>query len=911
MTLLVEEAASDCSSKAVDGSDQHLSPIHPWRDRVGTTSGFSDIWPLNPRISVNADPPLPSRRLPPTALVVLAVSLLLTSACTAFFLVNARSRDTSRFERQVQSTQDRISAHLKSDITLLRGTAGLFAASETVTRVEFRTYVQRLDLERYDPGVQGIGYSQRIPSGEQEAWAHRLRASGLPSFHLWPEQPRAEYHAIVYLEPEDAQTQAELGYDMFTEPTRRAAMERAWLSGEPALSGRVVLEQEIDAHMEPGFLLYVPVYWGGAVPDSEAERREKLEGFVYSAFRAEELFNGIFPLEHRPRISFNVYDGAQAQPEQLLYQSLADGEPPLESPRFTQTSHLEFGGRSWTLVFTSSPSFEKTLMTPWVPVVGTLGLMLSLMVFSIAWTQISARQRAEASEAERAQLLAREKAAHAEAEAQRTYLHELFMQAPALIGILRGPLHIFEFANSIHQQVMGHRELVGKPIREVMPDLSPEILAMFDTVYRTGQPQFAREQLTPIVYAQGRVEERYWNFVLQPHRSREGQVDGVLVFAFEVTDLVLSRHEAEASREEARQSAQKLQTITDTLPALVAYVDTQERYRFANRTYEAWMGTKSEEMIGKTILEFIGEQAYARFKGPVHRALSGEPVQYEADLPVKKGPPIHTQSSYLPDRDAQGRVRGFVVLAFDITERKRAEETIRNAVRLRDEFLSVASHELKTPLTPLSLKLQTLAREAAAQPESPFVLKVRKDVEAGRRQIKRLSDLIGDLLDVSRISSGKMKLQWEPVDFAATLRELTARLEPEASRAESQLSVDAPEALWGHSDRMRFEQVAENLLTNAIKYGAGKPIQVRLEARPGHILLSVLDQGIGIAREHQARIFERFERAVSDRNYGGLGLGLYITRTIVEALGGTIRVTSELGQGACFTVELPRKPSAP
>ncbi len=485
------------------------------------------------------------------------------------------------------------------------------------------------------------------------------------------------------------------------------------------------------------------------------------------------------------------------------------------------------------------------------------------------------------------------------------------MQAPALIGIMRGPQYIHEFANSVYQQVMGHRELVGRPLREAVPDLSPEILAMFDTLYRTGQPQFAQELLIPIAYAHGRVEERYWSFVLQPHRNREGQMDGVLLVAFEVTDLVLARHEAEASREEARESAQKLQTITDMLPALVAYLDPQERYRFANRAYEAWFGMKPEELLGKTVVENIGERAYAPFRGSVQQALSGELVRYEDALKLKDGRSIYVQGSYVPDRDAQGRVRGLVTLVLDITERKRAEEAARNAVRLRDEFLSVASHELKTPLTPLSLKLQMLAREAEAQPESPFLLRVRKDVEAGRRQLKRLSDLIGDLLDVSRISSGKMKLQWEPVDFAAAVREVSARLEPEATRAESRLTVEAPEALWGRSDRMRLEQVVENLLTNAIKYGAGKPIQVRLTVSPERIVLTVEDQGIGIAPEHQARIFERFERAVSERNYGGLGLGLYITRNIVEALGGTIRVQSQPGQGACFTVELPREPSVP
>ncbi|MBN1206716.1 MAG: CHASE domain-containing protein [Myxococcaceae bacterium] len=679
--------------------------------------------------------------------------------------------------------RDRIHGHLDADITLLRGAAGFFTASELVTAEEFRLYVERLDLERYDPGVQGLGFSQRIPASQKEAWSERIRANGVPSFRIWPEEPREEYHAIIYLQPQDARNRELLGYDMFTEPIRREAMERAWLSGEPSLSGKLGLH---DGPAQAGFLLYVPVYQGSALPLTEAERRQRLEGFVYSAFRARELFEGIFPHASQLQVSLRVYDGMEARPEQLLYDSASPEEERPQAPRFTSTLPLEVAERPWALVFTSSRAFERTLLTPWVPVIGMMGLLLSLLMFAIARSQLSARQRAEASEAERARFLAREQEAHAEAEAQRTYLRELFMQAPALIFILRGRQLVFEFTNSAFQELMGHRELLGRPILEALPDLSPDIVAMLDSAFVSERPQFGREVLIPIAYATGHVEERVWNFVCQPRRNPEGKVDGVMLFAFEVTEQVRARQEAEVLAQELRQ-----------------------------------------------------------------------------------------------------------------------------AVQARDEFLSVASHELKTPLTPLSLKLQTLAREAAAQPDSPFALKVRAHVEAGRKQLKRLSDLIGDLLDVSRISSGQMKLYWEPVDFAAVVREVAARLEPEAAKAQSLLTVEVPEAVPGSSDRMRLEQIVENLLTNAIKYGAGKPIQVRLEARSERVTLTVKDQGIGIAPEDQARIFERFERAVSGRNYGGLGLGLYITRTIVEALGGTLRVQSQLDQGACFTVELPRERSAP
>jgi PAS domain S-box-containing protein len=854
--------------------------------------------------------PLPSRRSTLTLVALLALCLLLTAVCTGFFVMTARARDSARFETLVRMTHDRIAGHLDSDITLLRGAAGFFAASESVSAEEFRIYVERLDLKRHDPGLQGLGFSLRIPAREKEAWVERLRAEGLPSFHIWPEEPREEYHSIIYLEPQDARNQAALGFDMFTNPTRRAAMERAWLTGEPSLSGKVILKQEIDEHRQPGFLLYVPVYRERNVPATLEERREQLEGFVYSPFRAGDLFTGIFPPTSSARVHFRVHDGPEADPERLLYDSAPPGAERLEPPAFTTTSHLEVAGRRWTLLFSSPPAFEQTLLTPWAPGVGALGLLISLMVFAIAWTQVSARQRAEAGEAERTRLLAREQAARAEAEAQRAWLEDLFMQAPALIGILSGPRHVWEFANSAYQRLLSHRALLGKPLHETLPDLSPEILTILDHVYRTGAPEFGMEVSIPLVYASGEPEERYWNFVFQPRRAPQGAVDGVLVFAFEVTEQVRARQQVEASSEEARRSVAQLQSITDTLPALVSYIDTEERYHFVNRTYEEWFGVKPETLLGKTVEEFIGQPRYSHVRAHLHQALSGETVRFDHELPIKDGRVLSVQPHYIPDRDAQGQVRGIVALVLDLTERKRAEEAARNAVRLRDEFLSVASHELKTPLTPLSLKLQTLAREAEAQPDSPFVLKVRAHVEAGRKQIKRLSDLIGDLLDVSRISSGQMKLRPEPVDFSNVVREVVSRLEPEATKVESRLTLELPEVLPGRSDRMRLEQVVENLVTNAIKYGAGKPIHVRLGNSPERVTLTVQDQGIGIAPEHQERIFERFERAVSERNYGGLGLGLYITRTIVEALGGTIRVQSEPGQGAAFTVELPREPAA-
>ncbi|QRK09371.1 PAS domain S-box protein [Archangium violaceum] len=234
----------------------------------------------------------------------------------------------------------------------------------------------------------------------------------------------------------------------------------------------------------------------------------------------------------------------------------------------------------------------------------------------------------------------------------------------------------------------------------------------------------------------------------------------------------------------------------------------------------------------------------------------------------------------------------------------------QRAVRLRDEFLSIASHELKTPLTPLSLKLQVLVREVQARCEAPLAQRLLGHLDACRHQVKRLSELVHGLLDVTHLSEGQLNLEREQVDLVVLVREVAARLESQAERTGSPLMLEADGPVVGEWDRLRLEQVVSHLLSNAVKYGAGHPVSVRVQAAGARARLVVRDQGIGMEPHMLARIFDKFERGVSERHYGGLGLGLYVTRQTLQAMGGTVSVESAPGKGATFTVELPLRQSA-
>ncbi|HEX8698079.1 MAG TPA: PAS domain-containing protein [Myxococcaceae bacterium] len=231
----------------------------------------------------------------------------------------------------------------------------------------------------------------------------------------------------------------------------------------------------------------------------------------------------------------------------------------------------------------------------------------------------------------------------------------------------------------------------------------------------------------------------------------------------------------------------------------------------------------------------------------------------------------------------------------------------QEAIRARDEFLSIASHELKTPLTPLQLQIHTLEKKLREYAREEKVAWLAHRLVTIRRQSDRLNRLISDLLDLSRIVGGRLALDPELLDVTSLVREIVADFKEhgELDRAQSEVHLQLEGPLVGQWDRMRLEQVLINLLSNALKYGAGKPVTISVVLSDGRAQLTVEDRGIGIAPLDQERIFGRFERAVSARHYGGLGMGLFIVRQIVEAMGGTIRVVSSLGEGAKFIVQLP------
>ncbi|ABF90516.1 sensory box histidine kinase [Myxococcus xanthus DK 1622] len=372
--------------------------------------------------------------------------------------------------------------------------------------------------------------------------------------------------------------------------------------------------------------------------------------------------------------------------------------------------------------------------------------------------------------------------------------------------------------------------------------------------------------------------------------------------------------QGESKQDAADQLRLLIESVTDHA---ILTLDLDGYVASWNPGAERIKGYRADEILGQHFSRFYPPEAVARNRPRHGLEVATREGRFEEDgwRVRKDGSRFWANVVITALYDETGQLRGFGKVTRDFTARYQAQEQremerLREALRIRDDFLSVASHELRTPLTPLQLKLTAMRRAVDSAPGGMLPSeRVERDLDVAVRQVRKLVELVDDLLDVSRISVGQLALERVPADLTALLREVVARYLPQASQLGSTVELDAPAPVQGEWDTRRVEQVMTNLLSNALKYGGGKPIHVSLRAEGGMALLSVRDEGIGIAPEALPHVFDRFMRAVSGRNFSGLGLGLFIAHQVVSAHGGDIQVSSVPDKGSTFSVRLPLGPT--
>jgi CHASE1-domain containing sensor protein len=316
---------------------------------------------------------------------VFVVALLVTG----FASMQVKQLIEAEAVRNVSSVYDqaalKIQERLNTYAQILRGGAGLFAASTSVERAEWRDYVMTLHTEQSVPGVQGVGFASVVASGQLSKHIARIRQQGFPDYMVRPAGERTLTTSIIYLEPFRDRNLRAFGFDMFSESVRRAAMEQARDTGRVALSGKVELVQETAEDVQAGTLMYVPVYRNGQTLDTVEQRQRALLGWVYSPFRMDDLMSGILRQwghDNGQDVDLHIYDGAQVAPAALMFDSKSSQVPNAQS-LFYQQRRVDFGGRQWLLVFdhvVSAASLNYT--SAWLSLIGGLaisGLLLGLM----------------------------------------------------------------------------------------------------------------------------------------------------------------------------------------------------------------------------------------------------------------------------------------------------------------------------------------------------------------------------------------------------------------------------------------------------------------------------------------------------------------------------------------------------
>jgi PAS domain S-box-containing protein len=357
-----------------------------------------------------------------------------------------------------------------------------------------------------------------------------------------------------------------------------------------------------------------------------------------------------------------------------------------------------------------------------------------------------------------------------------------------------------------------------------------------------------------------------------------------------------------------RQAEERYRLIVENVRDSVIYLlDPTGRLASWSRGGERITGYREEEVLGQSFaLFFPGESRCAGMPEEVLATAKATGTSIAEGWRVRKGGvPFWAECTVDAIREGAELV-GYSCILRDISEKKRLVDHLHQAVRMRDEFLSIASHELKTPLTSLQLQVDAYRRLVEAEPELPAAsARLAKKLATINRQTERLTVLIDNLLDVTHLTSGRMVLEPETVELVDVVRQVLARSEEDMARAKVKVILRELTPVTGHWDRLRIETVVGNLLGNAIKYGNYQPIEISVGPVGDRGQLVVTDHGIGISPEERERIFQRFERAVPEEHYGGFGLGLWIVRQVVEAHRGSIQVISEKGRGSTFIVELP------
>jgi signal transduction histidine kinase/CheY-like chemotaxis protein len=544
--------------------------------------------------------------------------------------------------------------------------------------------------------------------------------------------------------------------------------------------------------------------------------------------------------------------------------------------------------------FVASMSLQRSVPYDWPSSQITLVEDISRRI----WNAIE-HARAETERSKAAEALVLERGAEAER------LRSLFQQAPGFMAIVQGPKHVFEFCNSAYLRLVGQRHLLGESVRDALPEVEGQgFFELLDQVFATATPFSAIDVPLSIQRQPGAAStQTYVDFVYQPIINIDGTVTGIFVEGSDSTERKLSKLALEASEERLKEGMAAARMVIWDWNLVTDQVIFSEN---------APMVLGGDWTTGVGAFQPMHGEDLPRLQTAIEAAIATGSSYEEV---VRATRPDNSKPMWLQVHgkvlcDENGKAIAVRGVSIDVTERKQAEEALRDADQRKDEFLAMLAHELRNPLAPIGSAAQILS--IAGHDEQ----RVRRTSEIIRRQVDHMTSLINDMLDVSRVTSGLITLDKHKLDVKQIVAESVEQVWPSIERRRHRFSLlSCPDFTTVVGDRKRLVQVIANLLQNAAKYTPDAGI-ISLEVKRcnAEILITVSDNGIGMDADLLPHVFELFTQGKrsSDRSQGGLGLGLALVKSLVLLHGGRVTAASGgKGKGASFTVAVPRFSGSP
>nr|WP_181919422.1 CHASE domain-containing protein [Alkalilimnicola ehrlichii] len=775
----------------------------------------------------------------------------------------------SRFQFRANDITTALTDRMSTYKQVLRGGAGLFDTGAEVDLDAWARYVHRQRLRRNFPGIQGVGFAALVPAAQLEEHVLRERQQGRHDYAVWPEGVRTFYGPIVYLEPDDWRNRRAIGYDMFSDPVRREAMVRAADTGDSALSGRVTLVQETDEDIQAGFLLYLPVYAGGGVPDTVEQRRRDLIGWIYSPFRMNDLMQGLLGAT-RSEVRLRIYDGLGRSEQTLMFDSHPERNDRALAG-LSRTSALLIDGHRWTVELTALPEFAQAGW--WRPgLVLTAGFILTLSVFALIWSMASTRARAVSLAASMTTALRQSE------ERFRVALEDSNIAVFSQDAELRYTW-IFNPGHGVDPN-----RVIGKTDYQLA--IPPKLVELKENVLREGVG--LHQEVEASLFGQKYV----FAVTLEPLRDN-GDIVGLTAAAVDITSL-------KQAERKVKESEARFRTMFEHAAVGIMLTDcTQGDLIAVNPAFQQMLGYTETELRALPWRGFVAPESQVSLDSVVHALQSSSVNVYKRQEYYlrKQGERIVVSLTASLVWGTDGKPKYVLWMADDVSELRAAEERARRAYQELErrvhertqelqhrtaelersnaeleQFAYVASHDLQEPLRTVSSFAQLLERRYAH----------RLDAQAGEylgyivSGTSRMRAMILDLLALSRVGA------WPPppssVDLNQVVEDVRGNLHQAAEESSAKIHFAPLPTIIG--DYGELVQLFQNLLANAIKFRSERPprIDVGVVDDGPEWRFFVCDNGIGIEKEQLQRVFIIFHRLHHKVEAEGTGIGLAICK---------------------------------